>query len=459
MGFFQPLFKFKEQDSSSPENHLGLRGQRQRAGAGSGRYAATLMTGSISMPPSSAMMPGRSVCAGGGRYLHQSWTPPRWAMPIAARWGSGSKARRTCWASIRRSEMLVSRHPLLPRASGGGGVAEPGGRAERHCNSSRGGYQHASNQVTLLLRELRRGLGQTMGSPSELLAVCVCGAACLHRGSPAALTKRPVVGGCVPPCWAWWGMPGDLDGCNGGARQRPPPLSPGNTVPPGARGAGRTLLLDVPGAFGENLYSRGLTEADVCLGDRWRVGDVLLEVTRPASPAGSSTNDLPGADMARPGAASPAHGLVLPRWWGGELWADAPMALRLNPRVVRGALLDALYRPTDGPRTLRRHCPCLALLAGSAWLRRIDSGVVEDMAPAWTARRQPEPAYCDSTSRTAATWRRNHQQLRQAMQARGPALRPPRGHGAAPGRAVPAVPPMRCDGCAGNGPESATPAR
>ena len=34
-----------------------------------------------------------------------------------------------------------------------------------------------------------------------------------------------------------------------------------------------------PGGFGENLVLDGVTEADVCLGDRWRVGTALLEVS------------------------------------------------------------------------------------------------------------------------------------------------------------------------------------
>jgi len=38
------------------------------------------------------------------------------------------------------------------------------------------------------------------------------------------------------------------------------------------------------GGFGENLTVAGQTEADVCVGDAWRIGDVLLEVTQPRQP-------------------------------------------------------------------------------------------------------------------------------------------------------------------------------
>jgi len=38
------------------------------------------------------------------------------------------------------------------------------------------------------------------------------------------------------------------------------------------------------GGFGENLTVQGLSETTVCIGDDWRVGDVLLEVTQPRQP-------------------------------------------------------------------------------------------------------------------------------------------------------------------------------
>jgi MOSC domain-containing protein YiiM len=44
-------------------------------------------------------------------------------------------------------------------------------------------------------------------------------------------------------------------------------------------------LPDLPfGAFGENFTVAGLTEADVCIGDRWALGDARLEVSQPRLP-------------------------------------------------------------------------------------------------------------------------------------------------------------------------------
>lgn len=42
-----------------------------------------------------------------------------------------------------------------------------------------------------------------------------------------------------------------------------------------------TLL---PGAMGENLTLANLDETTVCVGDRWRAGDVVLEVSQPRQP-------------------------------------------------------------------------------------------------------------------------------------------------------------------------------
>ena len=40
----------------------------------------------------------------------------------------------------------------------------------------------------------------------------------------------------------------------------------------------------VPGIFGENLTTHGLDEGTVCIGDRFRVGSAILQVTQPRMP-------------------------------------------------------------------------------------------------------------------------------------------------------------------------------
>ena len=43
-------------------------------------------------------------------------------------------------------------------------------------------------------------------------------------------------------------------------------------------------LLGEPGAFGSNLAVRGLCEADIAIGDTFRLGSALLQVSRPRQP-------------------------------------------------------------------------------------------------------------------------------------------------------------------------------
>jgi MOSC domain-containing protein YiiM len=43
-------------------------------------------------------------------------------------------------------------------------------------------------------------------------------------------------------------------------------------------------LLDAPGGFGENIATSGLTEAQVCLGDRFRLGSALVEIAQGRQP-------------------------------------------------------------------------------------------------------------------------------------------------------------------------------
>ncbi len=43
-------------------------------------------------------------------------------------------------------------------------------------------------------------------------------------------------------------------------------------------------LLNAPGAFGENVSTWGLTEEEVCIGDRFRLGSALLEISQGRQP-------------------------------------------------------------------------------------------------------------------------------------------------------------------------------
>lgn len=62
---------------------------------------------------------------------------------------------------------------------------------------------------------------------------------------------------------------------------------------------GALPLLDRPGAFGENLSTSGVVEADVAVGDRFRVGSALVEISQGRQPCFRLNLRFGVADMAR----------------------------------------------------------------------------------------------------------------------------------------------------------------
>lgn len=55
---------------------------------------------------------------------------------------------------------------------------------------------------------------------------------------------------------------------------------------------GARSLLELAGAFGENISTRGLTEDDVCIGDRFRLGSALVEVCQGRQPCWKQAHRL-----------------------------------------------------------------------------------------------------------------------------------------------------------------------
>ncbi|MBR7743505.1 MOSC domain-containing protein [Phycicoccus sp. BSK3Z-2] len=138
---------------------------------------------------------------------------------------------------------------------------------------------------------------------------------------------------------------------------------------------GREIGRDLPdGTFGENLTTEGLDVDGAIVGERWRVGDVVLEVTGPRVPCANFAawmgerawvrrfveRGRPGAYLAvvEPGAVTPGtpvevlgrpdHGITVPTvlraWFGDRDEAGRVLAARvlgeaehreLEQRVVR----------------------------------------------------------------------------------------------------------------------------
>ena len=88
-----------------------------------------------------------------------------------------------------------------------------------------------------------------------------------------------------------------------------------------------------PGAFGENLSVSGADESSVAIGDRWALGDVVIEVSKPRTPC----NRLAWRHR-RPDLVRRVHDTGRSGWYvrvlkEGWLEAGAPVALVSRPHV------------------------------------------------------------------------------------------------------------------------------
>jgi len=135
----------------------------------------------------------------------------------------------------------------------------------------------------------------------------------------------------------------------------------------------------VPGALGENLGSVGMTERTVCIGDRYRMGEVELEVSQPRTPCWKINHRWGEDDLSRfvlaeritgwyyrvgrEGVIERGAAIVLlarphPAWTLDRFWAVVNPH-RPEPDELR-ALADAVGLAADWARRLRDRAAFLA---------------------------------------------------------------------------------------------------
>ena len=140
-------------------------------------------------------------------------------------------------------------------------------------------------------------------------------------------------------------------------------------------------LLQRPGAFGENFSVQGIAEASVCLGDQWRVGGALLEVSQGRQPCWKLNDRFGVPGMALRVQTSLRTGWYLRVLEGGEVregdtvWLTA----RPHPDWPLARIMRAIAERDCTPALLRQ---LLTLPLPPNWerlfSRRLDSGHVED---------------------------------------------------------------------------------
>lgn len=141
-------------------------------------------------------------------------------------------------------------------------------------------------------------------------------------------------------------------------------------------------LLAAPGAFGENLSTEDLTEADVCIGDVFGLGGATIQVSQVRQPCATLNTRFGIPDMARRVQESGRTGWYYRVGQPGRVAAGASLRLleRPHPRWPLTRLIRLLFlAPYDFAEQER-----LLALSGVAEChrqlvrRRLETGQVED---------------------------------------------------------------------------------
>ncbi|WP_159977481.1 MULTISPECIES: MOSC domain-containing protein [unclassified Novosphingobium] len=139
-----------------------------------------------------------------------------------------------------------------------------------------------------------------MTSPIPILSLPIlslqCGKVAAFRGpdEPSAIAKRPVAG---PVRVHRLGLEGDAqaDLSVHGGPDKAIHHYPHDHYAFWRGAIGDHPLLGDYGAFGENISTAGLTEEAVCIGDRWRLGSALVEVSQGRQPCWKLDHRFDGA--------------------------------------------------------------------------------------------------------------------------------------------------------------------
>ena len=136
-------------------------------------------------------------------------------------------------------------------------------------------------------------------------------------------------------------------------------------------------------AFGENLSTDGLTESNVHMGDIFRWGEALIQVSQPRSPCYKLNYHFDISDIAQlmqnTGKVGWLYSVIAP----GKVSADAPLELvsRVSDVTVQEAAAIAWHMPFDDDQYHR-----LLSAAGlsKSWTRTMQkrrlSGKIEDFS-------------------------------------------------------------------------------
>ncbi|OOG64633.1 MOSC domain-containing protein [Sinorhizobium sp. A49] len=205
-----------------------------------------------------------------------------------------------------------------------------------------------------------------------------------ERGTLSGIDKRPVAGALHLSAT---GLIGDHQGDlkRHGGLEKAVHHYPGDHYRLWQSEIGPSTVLDRPGAFGENLSTSGLTEDDVAVGDRFRLGRALLEVSQGRQPCWKLNRRFGLTDMARRVQQSGRTGWYYRVIEEGRVCADDALVMveRRCPAWTIRRLWHYLYIDTMNRDALREIANLTILPAN--WrdyaIRRLATRTVEDWTP------------------------------------------------------------------------------
>lgn len=148
---------------------------------------------------------------------------------------------------------------------------------------------------------------------------------------------------------------------------------------------GALPLLEQPGAFGENVSTQGLSEADLCLGDVLRCGDARLEVVQTRQPCWKLNDRFGIPDMALRMQQSGMTGWYYKVLEPGALEAGQLLILehRPFPRWSLTRVLEVLYQRTLDQTALHE---LSELPLVPSWRKLVDRRLQEHTVEDWSKR-------------------------------------------------------------------------
>lgn len=127
----------------------------------------------------------------------------------------------------------------------------------------------------------------------------------------------------------------------------------------------------VPGSFGENLTTAGIDLTQAVIGERWKIGQVLLEVSEPRIPCRVFAGFWKRPELVKEFTAAARPGAYLRVKESGSVWADDSITVVSKPE--HGFTIGEAFRAKTGERELVPRVLDAAELPLSwhEWARRI----------------------------------------------------------------------------------------